>query len=50
MKGNRQNYKMNEIINLSQNYKLHRMYLDNAKPVINSNTNKKKQNDLKKLT
>ena len=41
MKSKRQNHKINDIISLSQNYKLHRFNLDTIKPAIDASDKKR---------
>lgn len=48
MKSRNHNYKINEIISLSQNYKLHRNNLETIKPTVNTNSHKR-QNSISKL-
>lgn len=48
MKSKRQNHQINEIISLSQNYKLHRFNLDSMKPAIDA-SNQKRTTKIDKL-
>ena len=41
MRSKGQNHKINDIISLSQNYKLHREHLHTMKPAIDSSTQKR---------